>query len=76
MPHCLDNPAEKLIFCYEPGSGHIENNLSNCYIGTEKLHEESNQNRVRLINFASTKNMIVGGTMSPHRKIHKVTWKS
>jgi hypothetical protein len=42
-------------------------------IGNETLHEISNENRVRLVNFATFKNLKVKGTMFPHRNFHKCT---
>jgi hypothetical protein len=43
-------------------------------IGNETLHEISNDNGVRVVNFATSKNLIVKGTMFPHCNIHKFTW--
>jgi hypothetical protein len=40
-------------------------------IGNESLHEISNDNGVRVVEFA-----IVKITMFPHRNIHKCTWTS
>jgi len=31
---------------------------------------------VRLVNFATSKNLVVKSTMFPHRNIHKYTWTS
>jgi hypothetical protein len=45
-------------------------------VGNESLHETSNDNRVRVVNFATSKNLVVKITMFPHRKIHKYTWTS
>jgi exonuclease III len=45
-------------------------------IGNERLHETGNDNGVRVVNFASSKNLVVKSTMLPHRKIHKYTWTS
>jgi hypothetical protein len=42
-------------------------------VGNESLHETSNDNRVRVVNFATSKNLVVKSTMFPHRKIHKYT---
>jgi endonuclease/exonuclease/phosphatase family metal-dependent hydrolase len=39
----------------------------------ESLHEI---NGVRLVNFATSKNLRVKSTMFPHCNIHKYTWKS
>jgi aspartate carbamoyltransferase regulatory subunit len=40
-------------------------------IGNESLHEI-----IRVVNFATSKNCIVKGTMLPHRNINKFTWIS
>jgi hypothetical protein len=45
-------------------------------IGNENLHETSNDNGGRVVNFATSKNLVVKSTMFPHRKIHKYTWTS
>jgi hypothetical protein len=45
-------------------------------IGNESLHEISNDNGVRVVNFATSENLIVKSTMFPHRNIHKFTWTS
>jgi hypothetical protein len=45
-------------------------------IGNESLHETSNDNGVRVVHFATSKNLVVKSTMFPHRKIHKYTWTS
>jgi hypothetical protein len=45
-------------------------------IGNESLHEISNDNGVRVVNFATSKYLTVRSTMFPHHNIHKVTWTS
>jgi len=45
-------------------------------IGQESLHLDSNDNGVRLVNFATSKNLVVKSTMFPHRNIRKYTWTS
>jgi exonuclease III len=45
-------------------------------IGNESLHEISNDNGVRVVSFATSKNLLVNSTMFPHRNIHKYTWTS
>jgi hypothetical protein len=45
-------------------------------IGNEHLHEISDDNGVRLVNFATSKNLAVKSTMFPHCNIHKYTWTS
>ena len=45
-------------------------------IGQESLHQDSNDNGVRMVNSATSKNLVVKSTMFPHRNIHKYTWTS
>jgi hypothetical protein len=46
-------------------------------IGNESLHEISKDDGVRVVNFATSKNLAVESTMSsPLRNIHKHTWTS
>ena len=45
-------------------------------IGNESLHQDSNDNGFRIVNFATSKNLAVKSTMFPHRDIHKHTWTS
>ena len=45
-------------------------------IGQESLHQDSNDNGVRLVKFATSKNLVVKSTMFTHRNIHKYTWTS
>jgi hypothetical protein len=45
-------------------------------IGNESLHEISNDNGVRLVNFATSNNIRDKSTMFPHCNIHKYTLTS
>jgi hypothetical protein len=45
-------------------------------IGNERLHEDSNDNGVRFVNFAKSKNVVVKNKFFPHRNIRKYTWTS
>jgi hypothetical protein len=45
-------------------------------IGNESLYEISTDNGIRLVNFATSKNLRVKSTMFPHRNFHKYTWMS
>jgi hypothetical protein len=45
-------------------------------IGNESLHEISNDNEIRLVNFATSKNLRVKSIMFPHSNIHKYTLTS
>jgi len=51
-------------------------NIFKPIIGQESVHEDSNDNGVRITNFATSKNLVVKSTMFPHRNIHKYTWTS
>ena len=35
-------------------------------IGNESLHQDNNDNGVRIVNFATSKNLVVKSTMFPH----------
>jgi hypothetical protein len=45
-------------------------------IGNESLHQDSNDNGVRIINFATSKNLVLNSTMFQHRNIRKHIWTS
>jgi hypothetical protein len=45
-------------------------------IWNESLHKISNDNGIRVVNFATSKNLRVRSTMFPHRNIHKYIWTS
>jgi hypothetical protein len=45
-------------------------------IGMKSSHEISNDNGVRAVNFATSKNLFVKSTMFPYRSIHKYIWTS
>jgi hypothetical protein len=44
--------------------------------GNNCLHAIYNDNGVRVVNFATSKNPTVKSTMLPHHNIHKFTWPS
>jgi hypothetical protein len=48
-------------------------NIFKPIIGNESVHEASNDNRVRVVNFATSKYLIVKNTTYPHHDIHKHT---
>jgi hypothetical protein len=52
-------------------------NIFKSTIGNESSYEISNNdNGVRVVNFATSKNLVVKSTMFPNRNIHKYTWTS
>jgi hypothetical protein len=46
-------------------------NVFKLTIENKTLHENSNDNGIRAVNFATSKNLVVKSTMLPHRRIHK-----
>ena len=46
------------------------------HIGLHGLHATCNDNGLRLVSFASSKNLVIASTVFPHRDIHKGTWRS
>jgi endonuclease/exonuclease/phosphatase family metal-dependent hydrolase len=44
-------------------------------IGKHSLHKESNETGRKLINYATSLNMIAGSIIFPHRNIHKMPWR-
>jgi hypothetical protein len=51
-------------------------NIFKTIIGNESLHEIGSDNGVRVVNFETSKSLVVKSTMLPQRKIHKYTWTS
>jgi hypothetical protein len=45
-------------------------------IGNENLYQNSNDNGVRVVNFGTSKNIVVRSKMFSHRNIHKFNWTS
>ena len=45
-------------------------------IGNERLHQDSDDNGVRIVNSATKKNLVLKSTMFPHRSFHIHTWAS
>jgi len=40
-------------------------------VANESLHQDSNDNGIRIVNITTSKNLVVKSTMFPHRNIHK-----
>jgi hypothetical protein len=51
-------------------------NIFKLTVRNESSHEISNDNGIRVVNFATFKNLVVKSTMFPHCKIHKYNWTS
>jgi hypothetical protein len=44
--------------------------------GNENLHQDSNNNDVRIVTSATSNNLVVKSTIFPHQNIHKHIWTS
>jgi hypothetical protein len=53
-----------------------KDNIFKLKIGNESLYQDSNDNGVRIVNFATSKNLVVKRMMFPLQNIHKYTWTS
>ena len=49
-------------------------NIFKTTIGNESLHQDSNDNSIRIVNFAKSQNQVVKSTMFPHRNTFKYKW--
>jgi len=45
-------------------------------VGNDSLHQDSNDDGVRIVNFTTSKNLVVKSTIFPHRIIHRYAWSS
>jgi hypothetical protein len=45
-------------------------------IGNESLHQDSKDNGIRILNFATSKYLVAMSTIFSHRNIHTYTWTS
>jgi hypothetical protein len=72
--HCYATVTITLL--WKRHQGLIYHNIFKPTIGNESSHEISNDIAVRVVNFATSKNLLVKSTMFPHPSIHKYTWTS
>jgi hypothetical protein len=49
-------------------------NIFKLTIGNESLHEISNDSGVRVLKFATSRNLVVKSKIFPHCNVHKDTW--
>ena len=60
-----------------PGDFHAQLGRENIFkltIGIESLHQDSNDNAVRTVNFATSRILVVKSTIFPHQNLRKYTW--
>jgi hypothetical protein len=50
-----------------------EENIFKPTIENESQHPDRNDSDVRIVNFATSKNVVATSTMFPHRNVHKHT---
>jgi hypothetical protein len=63
-----------IFYLYRDGDG--RKTIFKPTIGNESLQQDSNDNGVRIVNFAASINLVAKSTMFPHRNIHKYTRNS
>jgi hypothetical protein len=66
----------KRIFLWDFNAKVCREDILKPTIGNESLHEISNDNGVRIVNFVTSTNLTVKSTIFPYRTIHKCTWSS
>jgi len=54
----------------------MRENIFKPTIGSDSLHQSSNENDVRIMKLTTSKNFVVKSTMFLHRNILKYTWAS
>ena len=84
LTYAISPLSHLFVVNFEVGRGglHSQSSIIYCNFDThwtfffKCLHQDSNDNGVRIVNFATSKNLVVKSTMFPHRNIHKYTWTS
>jgi hypothetical protein len=51
-------------------------NIFKLTIGNESVHQDSSDNGIRIVNFATSKNLVFKLKMFQHPNIYKYTWTS
>jgi hypothetical protein len=59
---------------YEDKSGDVKDSFYEVQLETRVYMIFSNDTGVRVVNFATSKNLVVRSTVFPHLNIHKYTW--
>jgi hypothetical protein len=54
----------------------VGRNIFKPTIGNESLHQNSNDNGVRIVNFVTSKYLVVKSAMFLRQNFHKYTWTS
>jgi hypothetical protein len=51
-------------------------NIFKLTVGNETPHQDSSDSGIRMVNFATSKNLVVKSMMFLHQNVHKYTWTS
>ena len=70
--HCPKYHIKTLLEYFHTKLG--KENIFKPTVGNESLHLIRIDNRI--VNFATTKNLVIKSTMFPHQNLHKYTWSS
>jgi len=71
---CLRRDIKMVLGYFNTKVGKDENNYR--YAGRNGMHEECNVNGYKLVQFGGATDVIIGGTISTNKNIHKKTWRS
>lgn len=74
MDKCPDNDIKILMGDFNAKVGKERAHIQ--ITGKHSLHDNSNDNGERLIDFSAGRNLVIRSTTFPHRQIHKGTWTS
>ena len=73
--HSIHTPHMKIIFG-DFNAKVWRENIFKLTIGNKSLHQDNNDYGVRIVNFATSKNLVFKSAMFPQRDIRKYTWTS
>ena len=81
MAECWEAAGPMIYASFKRKKENIKLKIIQCYAPTNDKNEETKedfynklQNGEMLADFCAFNNMIIGGSVFPHRRIHKATW--
>ena len=71
----MNCPKTDIIVLVGDFNAQVETRKTNCF-GVHGIGKTTNNNGQRLMNLCGEFNLVIGGTLFPHKRIHKYTWTS